>query len=281
METGRKPESGFTLIELLVVIAIIAILASILFPVFAKARDAGRKASCLNNLKQIGSAVLTYGIDFNDSLPDDRLAGWHSDPVPYPNLPPPYSQYNYGWNQCVENTQGRKCGYAYALRNHIKTQKVFMCPSEGSPLPYRRYSGSYVIRYVVCVYMPETLGITVKLSMAKRPTRLVYIYEMNNWHQNNGYPYIGSPAHATYPGKGADVGVQYMNALFFDGHAKAWPCPAQRYTNLGYMGYDRNWFLGDYHVDRGLRSDNEGLRSLIDYRGAQGNMVPCDPYDTR
>ena len=281
MGVSRKSRLGFTLIELLVVIAIIAILAAILFPVFTKARDAGRKASCLNNLKQIGSGFLTYGADFSDALPDERLAGLNGDPGPYPSLPPPYSQWNYGWNQCVENTQGRKCGYAYALRNHIRTQKVFMCPSEGSPLPFRRYSGSYVVRYVICAYMPETLHFTVKLSMAKRPTRLVYIYEMNNWHQNNGYPYIGSPAHATYAGKGADVGNQYMNALFFDGHAKAWPCPAQRYTNIGYMGYDRNWFLGDYNVDRGITNSNNGIMSLIDYVHASGILVPCDPYDTR
>jgi prepilin-type N-terminal cleavage/methylation domain-containing protein/prepilin-type processing-associated H-X9-DG protein len=60
----RRP--GFTLIELLVVIAIIAILAAILFPVFAQAREAARKTSCLNNTKQIGAAVQMYLQDYDE-----------------------------------------------------------------------------------------------------------------------------------------------------------------------------------------------------------------------
>jgi prepilin-type N-terminal cleavage/methylation domain-containing protein/prepilin-type processing-associated H-X9-DG protein len=61
--------SGFTLIELLVVIAIIAILAAILFPVFAKAREKARQSSCLSNEKQIALAVLGYAQDNDESLP--------------------------------------------------------------------------------------------------------------------------------------------------------------------------------------------------------------------
>lgn len=62
-------QHGFTLIELLVVIAIIAILAAILFPVFARARENARRSSCQSNLKQIGLAVLQYGQDYDENQP--------------------------------------------------------------------------------------------------------------------------------------------------------------------------------------------------------------------
>jgi len=64
----RLLRRGFTLIELLVVIAIIAILAAILFPVFAQAREKARQTSCLSNLKQSGTATLMYVQDFLHSV---------------------------------------------------------------------------------------------------------------------------------------------------------------------------------------------------------------------
>jgi prepilin-type N-terminal cleavage/methylation domain-containing protein/prepilin-type processing-associated H-X9-DG protein len=69
MDRTSRRARGFTLIELLVVIAIIAILAAILFPVFAQARDKARSASCLSNLKQIGTALYMYAQDYDEGLP--------------------------------------------------------------------------------------------------------------------------------------------------------------------------------------------------------------------
>ena len=84
MQTTKK---AFTLIELLVVIAIIAILAAILFPVFARARENARRTSCQSNLKQIGLAMIQYGQDYDEMMPnsnrDDAFFVWDELIAPY------------------------------------------------------------------------------------------------------------------------------------------------------------------------------------------------------
>lgn len=67
---SRFQRTAFTLIELLVVIAIIGLLAAILFPVFARARENARRTACLSNIKQIGLGVMQYAADFDEKLPD-------------------------------------------------------------------------------------------------------------------------------------------------------------------------------------------------------------------
>ena len=76
---------GFTLIELLVVIAIIAILAAILFPVFARARDNARQTSCLSNQRQIVTAIMSYAQDFDEKLPNywNNTSYWYTWMDPY------------------------------------------------------------------------------------------------------------------------------------------------------------------------------------------------------
>ena len=102
---------GFTLIELLVVIAIIAILAAILFPVFARARENARKSNCQSNLKQIGLGVLQYTQDYDEQLPflyaaSTPTAGrwWYDTIQPYmkntqvmrcPSMSPTLTGYSY------------------------------------------------------------------------------------------------------------------------------------------------------------------------------------------
>lgn len=96
---------GFTLIELLVVIAIIAILAAILFPVFAKAREKARQSSCLSNLKQIGLGFMQYAQDYDETMPTDWV-----DPS-------------------MTNNFGNRYSWRAMLTPYIKNTQIFSCPS--------------------------------------------------------------------------------------------------------------------------------------------------------
>jgi len=109
---------GFTLIELLVVIAIIAILAAILFPVFAKVREKARQTSCLSNEKQLGLAFVQYAQDNNETMPADNEIygddiGWAGEIYPYvkstqvykcpddPNAATGHNEISYGMNKSL------------------------------------------------------------------------------------------------------------------------------------------------------------------------------------
>ena len=109
---------GFTLIEMLVVSAIIAVLAAILFPVFASAREAGRKTACLSNLRQIGAAVAMYAQDYDHHYP----AAFDS----------PLGSYD-GLNH-LEQEQADRLPYLPVLRDvlnpYIKSAAIWRCPSD-------------------------------------------------------------------------------------------------------------------------------------------------------
>src|SRR5437870_1895401 len=99
---GRR--RGFTLIELLVVIAIIAILAAILFPVFAQAREKARQTACLSNLRQVGLALQMYAQDYDEVLPTSTDVANFGDPKAPPN-------------------------FLAALFPYMKSQGILVCPS--------------------------------------------------------------------------------------------------------------------------------------------------------
>jgi prepilin-type N-terminal cleavage/methylation domain-containing protein/prepilin-type processing-associated H-X9-DG protein len=111
VQTGTSRKSGFTLIELLVVIAIIAILAAILFPVFAQAREKARSISCLSNTKQIGTGYMMYLQDYDETFPphvSERTA-----PAGTPDTAAARAPFS----------------YKFKLDPYVKNQQVYKCPS--------------------------------------------------------------------------------------------------------------------------------------------------------
>lgn len=126
--SGRLTRA-FTLIELLVVIAIIAILAAILFPVFARARENARRSSCQSNLKQIGLGIMQYTQDYDDRYP---IA----------------SQGPYTYSDGATNLVAQ---WPVAIAPYIKSLQVFQCPSDtkaGVSAPY----GGIMLSYAANAY---------------------------------------------------------------------------------------------------------------------------------
>ena len=138
---SHKSARAFTLIELLVVIAIIAILAAILFPVFAQAKEAAKKAACLSNTKQIGTALYIYLNDYDDTLP---MANYPSTA----SVNGPWTQFQF------HNGAGiSEASWADLLYPYSKNLQIFACPddsgqavdSTGNPIPGEKLS--YALNY--------------------------------------------------------------------------------------------------------------------------------------
>ena len=236
---SRRAAPGFTLIELLVVIAIIAILAAILFPVFAKAREKARQASCASNLKQIGLACLQYVQDNDERLPTawGGSAGFGSSD---PTASPP----RYKWMDEV---------YPYT-----KSPQIFHCPddsgqngSTGNYIPYTQLSsaddkdfGSYGMNSAYYNNTTSSLtspgnhigGSACSLAQLNSPASTIWVgdgsgsYEID-WSASsgaqtavtsNGYSEVGITGTRTDGALCArHGGPDLANVLYCDGHVKS------------------------------------------------------------
>ena len=191
-----KKKSTFTLIELLVVIAIIAILAAMLLPALSKARERARNASCINNLKQIGTGAFMYAERSRDRLPYVGSSGG----VVYDTSTDAYSPW---W---------------FALNDYVSNEKSFICPADTTklcdsaastgghlaitgttaPRPYTAFTEglSYAINANNGVSSSGASAAFMMLSKAYRPSKTVLVGDS------------GSKADATDPG-----GSSFMTSL--------------------------------------------------------------------
>jgi prepilin-type N-terminal cleavage/methylation domain-containing protein len=159
--------SGFTLIELLVVIAIIAILAAILFPVFAQAREQARSISCLSNMKQVGLATLLYIQDYDETFPMNLYFGYS----PWP---------------CVDSAWS-------VILPYQKNSQVFACPSNPTAMDFPAVMSAIGMPQV-CTSSPPLLFISYMPNFS-----LVDWGDPNNvFGPNNGRP-VKTMAEVQYP----------------------------------------------------------------------------------
>jgi prepilin-type N-terminal cleavage/methylation domain-containing protein/prepilin-type processing-associated H-X9-DG protein len=247
-----KQRHAFTLIELLVVIAIIAILAAILFPVFARARDKARQATCLTNLRQIGNALGMYLQDYDETYPNiygfGRWWNWHAqrfkmvDPA---STPAAFADPRNQW--WMPNK----------LRPYVKNSEVFFCPGVGKTRiidactrnavnTYEQNETTYwFIAAANCdppyapkkqpsdprypgycrgfsAHVPGTSPL--RLAEVPRPAEVHTSWDMPYWKDAGHTACSGLPPHA-----------DGINAAFLDGHAHFIPFLKQ---GLGSVQYD-------------------------------------------
>ena len=188
---------GFTLIELLVVIAIIAILAAILFPVFAKAREKARQTSCLNNAKQLGLAFMQYVQDYDEKYPFSSCR-YNAAPGPM----------EYKWWDIV---------YPY-----IKNNQVYCCPSAADAGAGKI---SYNYNYNIGLYGDSGGG--VAMATILYPAQTIILNEKSNCSKTLGSTSLCCWAFRLWPASGIYYWGEWelphnngCNLTFADGHAK-------------------------------------------------------------
>ncbi len=194
---GRR---GFTLIELLVVIAIIAILAAILFPVFARAREKARQASCLSNVKQLGLGAMMYIQDYDEIMFPRCTGTWGAADAVY-------------WDS-------RSAAAPGLIGPYVKNLQIFICPSE----PSRRSIGYNIGFGYVALATITTPAEKVMFSDDTFGSGILYHPSQGvaNWGANFVTP-PGSTGAAIVWGTNCPYGRHndFVNVAFCDGHAKA------------------------------------------------------------
>ena len=249
-KTHKRSRRAFTLIELLVVIAIIGILAAIIFPVFARARENGRRSSCASNLKQIGMAWLQYTQDN-----DERVVPTLSDPT---NFGPGKRFYWYGSvtgsgsSAVLNESEG-------LLQPYLKSGQVQSCPSfntSATPSFGRTgyaYNDSYLSRYNATYSEANP----AHLAEITKPAETVAFSDSArlNGTAIEGNIYLSAPSaeYSNFHARHLDTG----NVLFCDGHVKAMKA-RYRPGTYGY-GTDgdtlKNYSIGELDEDGNWATD--------------------------
>jgi prepilin-type N-terminal cleavage/methylation domain-containing protein/prepilin-type processing-associated H-X9-DG protein len=229
MQQKHRVIGAFTLIELLVVIAIIAILASILFPVFARARENARRASCMSNMKQIGLGITMYVQDYDEKYP----IPWYG--ATYPGGYSTVEQTKSGtpgeyFHQCTSGY----CGASYdkhwitwmdMIYPYVKSVQVFRCPSstDDEHRPDYILNGAFNGIYRSHYKSGATNG-TTSLSEIERPSGAVMLWEtgQDSAGANTEADYVNNGAATSIPRWAGEhlIHLEGMNLAFGDGHVK-------------------------------------------------------------
>jgi prepilin-type N-terminal cleavage/methylation domain-containing protein/prepilin-type processing-associated H-X9-DG protein len=234
-------KNGFTLIELLVVIAIISILAAILFPVFARARENARRASCQSNLKQIGLGLLQYTQDYDETLPYSYVSvggsvSWMGQTFPYVKSTQIYF--------CPSDSITPNNGGRFRLDNSFPAGTTGLAASYAMNMAY--YNGATQNPPLLAPTTEPGVRPPTKLSHLEVPSTTVWVGDTFNRDGANGYfVFWTSVGHVwnianssprflrqtSTSGNGAgttgfsEVHLGTANVLFTDGHVKAMRLP--------------------------------------------------------
>jgi prepilin-type N-terminal cleavage/methylation domain-containing protein len=190
---------GFTLIELLVVIAIIAILAAILFPVFARAREKARQSACISNHKQLAPGILMYVQDYDDHMMFTAYYPLHSPPLP--------QQHGYGYWRWWELVQPYINNYEVL---HCESYKATHAVNPNS-YGYNGYGLGNMPTMTGARYF-RTYG--VRLSEIKAPAEVIMTGPRYCWSGDSVQAALTSPSCMPWIHNDGD------NWSFVDGHAK-------------------------------------------------------------